>query len=142
MQQIPFDYKKFRAETLLKYNQELDETSASILFILQDEQRTAFAEQRSLINAASKKINDSRRILALDNDNPRWQAFWFGMGYGGMALIIAILIAGGFWVYYTYEEKQQEKLPVLNQWYKDYYDKTQNLPKKAVAEYLRNNPVP
>ena len=142
MESMPFDYRKYLAELKLKYDVELDETSATILFVLEKQIEKKFHEQITLIINATEKINDSQRTLEVSRSDPKKQAFWFGMGRSGLAIAMAIFFIGVFLVYYQYKENQQEKLPDLTLWYKNYYERTQNMSKKSVIEYLEKNPMP
>jgi hypothetical protein len=137
-----FNYKIMRAEIFLQYGIELDETSASILFILQENQNKHFYEQRNKLSIAIEKINSSNRTLALDYNHPRWQSFWFGMGQWGLALFIAIIFAASFYSYYLYDSKQKEKLPAVFNWYKLYYEKSRAESKTDLVNFLKNNPNP
>jgi hypothetical protein len=142
MTKVIFDYKKCRSEIFLQYGVDLDETSMSILFILLQEQNRQNTKQNELVEVLIKKVNNSQRSLELDTNHPRFQAFWFGAGKWGMAILLAILFAGTYYGYNLIDQKNKERLPALYLWYKNYYENTQGQSKKIVAEYLKNNPIP
>lgn len=137
------DYKTYRAQISLKYNYDVDETIAFILFVLQEEQQAFFKVQSKNLYAATTKINDSTHSLALNHDHPNWQSFWFGMGKLGVPLIIAILISSFFYWNYLNDEKEKDKLPSKYIFYRDYFDQSLKIgPKKSMVEYLNKNPMP
>jgi hypothetical protein len=142
MTQTGFDYKKERAGLSLKYGIELDETSSSILFILREEQKNFFAQQNRKLEEATSKISNANNSLQVDYQSPRQQAFWFGMGKWGFALILAISIASSFYMYYLSKEEQIAKTPALLNWYRAYYNISQNGSKKAAADFLKQHPLP
>ena len=142
MTKVIFDYKKCRSEIFLQYGVDLDETSMSILFILLQEQDKQNTKQNELLEVLINKVRSSQRSLELDTKHPRFQAFWFGAGKWGMALLLAILFAGTYYWYDLIDQKNKERLPALYLWYKNYYENTQGQSKKNVAEYLKNNPIP
>ena len=142
MQQAVFDYKKNRSELYLKYQVDLDETSSSILFIIQEEQKKLFAEQSQQLEEATRKINASNSSLQIDTKNPRTQAFWFGMGKWGLALIIATSIATVFYAYHLSKEEEDRKTVELLKWYETYYQVSQTEFKKEVTDFLKKYPMP
>ena len=142
METIAFDYKKERSFISLKYGFDLDETSSSILFVLRQEQATFFATQKIKLDEAISKINTSNNSLQVDASSPRQQAFWFGMGKWGFALIFAISIASCLYIYHMSEEKQTMKATVLLNWYREYYNASQSGSKKNLADFLKSNPLP
>ena len=142
MSKTIFDYKNCRSEIFLQYGVDLDETSMSILFIMLQEHKRQSAIQNDLLETLIKKVNTSQRSLQVDFNQPRYQAFWFGIGKWGMAVILAVLFAGSYYWYYIFDQKSKEKLPVLYLWYKKYYENTLGQSKKNTAEYLKNNPIP
>ena len=142
MEQTTFNYKKNRAELFLKYHVELDETSSSILFILQEEQKKFFSEQARQLDEATSKINSSNTSLQIDMNHPRSQAFWFGMGKWGLALIIATTIFTLFYAYNLSKEEQDRKMPELFKWYAEYYQVSQRASKKEVTNFLKKYPMP
>lgn len=139
---VIFDYKKNRSEIFLQYGVDLDETSLSILFILLQEQNRHSTAQDELLKALTQKINASQRSLQVDANHPRWQAFWFGAGKWGMAVLFVVLFTGAYYGYYITDQKKKERLPALYLWYKNYYESTQGQSKKSVTEYVKNNPMP
>ena len=142
MQQAVFNYKKNRSELFLKYQVDLDETSSSILFIIQEEQKKLFAEQSQLLEEATRKINASNSSLQIDTKNPRAQAFWFGMGKWGLALIIATSIATVFYGHHLNKEEEDRKTVELFKWYAAYYQVSQTESKKEVTDFLKKYPMP
>ena len=142
MSTVIFEYKKSRSEIFLRYGVDLDETSLSILFILLQEQNKHYTAQNELIQALTQKINASQRSLQVDSNHPRWQAFWFGAGKWGMAILFAVLFAGSYYGYYITDQKNKERLPALFLWYRNYFKSTQGQSKKTVTENLKNNPMP
>lgn len=142
MQQTSFDYKKERSGLFLKYNIEMDETSSSLLFVIREEQASFFATQNIKLEEAIRKINGSNTSLQVDHNNPRPQAFWFGMGKWGLALIFAISIGSFFYMYHTHEETQIGKTAALLDWYREYYNVSQSGLKKNLADFLKNYPLP
>ena len=140
MQKSNIDIEKLRAVIFLKYGYNLDDTSLVILYILTDQQNATFSNQNKKIDGATEKINDSQRSLLVDKDHPGWQAFFFGFGKLGIALIIAItaaVIMSGL-----YLEDKKENRPELLEWYKNYYHNTKDLSKNQEAEYVKKNPIP
>ena len=142
MVQTGFDYKKERAGLSLRYGIELDETSSSILFILREEQKAFFTEQNRKLEEATSKISDANNSLQVDRQSPRHQAFWFGMGKWGFGLLFAISIGTCFYIYHLNEEEKKAKAPILLDWYKTYYNVSQNGTKKAMADFLKSHPLP
>ena len=142
MEQTTFDYKKNRAELFLKYHVDLDETSSTILFILKEEQKKFFAEQGRQLEEATRKINSSNTSLQIDMKHPRSQAFWFGMGKWGLALIILTCIATFFYAYHLNKEEQDRKTTELFKWYAEYYQVSQRASKKEITNFLKKYPMP
>jgi hypothetical protein len=142
MSKITFDYKTMRAEIILKHDIDLDETSMAILFILLNEIKEQHITQQELIVKLISKVNASQHSLQVDHDHPRWQAFWFGAGKFGLALLLAILFSGSYYWYYLIDKKQKEQLPSMYLWYKGYYENTQGQSKKSISEYINRHPMP
>jgi hypothetical protein len=142
MQPSVFNYKKIRSELYLRYQVDLDETSSSILFILQQEQRENFLKQNQHLEEATRKIDAAKRSLQVDTQNPTLQAFWFGMGKWGMALIIAIAFTSIFYLFHSSGEEPATKPSELLQWYQAYYQVSQRESKKMVTDFLKKYPMP
>lgn len=122
-----FDYKITRAEILIQYGIELDETSISILFILLVEQNKMAEVQNKKLDEAAKNINFSSKSLQADWANPRLQAFWFGMGQWGLGLILAVIVSGTFYGYILNAEMDNQQ--VQFNFYENYYKKVEALRK-------------
>ena len=142
MQPSVFNYKKIRSELYLRYQVDLDETSSSILFILQQEQRENFLKQNQHLEEATRKINAAKRSLQVDTQNPSLQAFWFGMGKWGMALMILIVFTSIFYTYHSSDKEPAGKPSELLQWYQAYYQVSQKASKKMVTDFLKKYPMP
>ena len=142
MQPSVFNYKKIRSELYLRYQVDLDETSSSILFILQQEQRENFLKQNQHLEEATRKINAAKRSLQVDTQNPPLQAFWFGMGKWGMALMILIVFTSIFYTYHYGDKEPAGKPSELLQWYQAYYHVSQRESKKMVTDFLKKYPMP
>ena len=89
-----------------------------------------------------RKINSSNASLQIDMNNPRSQAFWFGMGKWGLALIIATTIVTFFYAYHLNKEDKDRKMPELFKWYAEYYQVSQRASKKEVINFLKKYPMP
>ena len=140
-QNKPIDVKALKAAIFLKYRVELDDTSLIILAILTDQQNRTFSNQNKVINEATEKINDSQTTLQVDKEHPGWQAFAFGFGKFGAALIIAITILTV--LYILYDEGRQESRPAMVEWYRNYYNNTKDiLTKKEMNTFLKKYPKP
>ncbi|MEP7277415.1 MAG: hypothetical protein ABI813_02120 [Bacteroidota bacterium] len=142
MEKTGFVYKKERAGLSLRDGIELDETSISILFVLRQEQQSFFAAQNSKLEAATAKISSANNSLQVDHQSPRQQAFWFGMGKWGFALLVTVSMAACFYCYYLSKEEAAAKMPLLLHWYKGYYDVSKSGSKKSMAEFLKQYPPP
>ena len=110
--------------------------------VLSAVQKKHFTEQQKILEAAAEKIRGSTKSLELHQQNPGWQAFWFGMGKFGLALIFATTILSGVYFYNEANKQEQDKLPAQLQWYKGYYQATQTRNKKAIIDFLNNHPKP
>ena len=136
------DWEQYSSKIYIKYSVKLDETSLTILYILQQEQSAYFSQSNNTINNAVSKLKSANQSLEVDNRNPRWQAFWFGMGKMGVTsilLVIAIAIA----IYSKINNQRQLKqLDSKLLWYKIYYQKTLTKSKAEVAEFLKHYPKP
>jgi hypothetical protein len=142
MTQPGFDYQKTRASISLHYGIELDDTSITIMAVLLAAQQKQFIEQQKILESAAKKISISTKSLEPHQQKPGWQAFWFGMGKFGLALIFATTVLTGVYFYNEASKQEQDKLPAELQWYKGYYQVNQFRNKKATIDYLKNNPRP
>lgn len=142
MEQKSIDTRKMRALVSLQYGVELDETSLTILTILIQEQSKQFAFQNQLLEAATEKISRSKKSLQASPQSPRFQAFWFGMGKWGFALIYMMTLSWLFIIGYQHRQEGSSRVSVQLEWYKQYYDKSQKESRKAITEFLKNNPPP
>ena len=142
MQETIFNYKKIRSQLFLKYQMDLDETSCSILFVFLQEQERHFEKQSQQLEKTTRKINASNSSLQVDSKKPGSQAFWFGMGKWGLALIIATSIATVFYSNHLSDEAQNNKTTELLKWYETYYQVSQRESKKAVTDFLNKYPMP
>lgn len=142
MSKNSFDYKKERSALSLRYGIDLDETSASILFVLREEQAALFAAQNTKLEAAGEKIKNANNSLQVAQNNPLAQAFWFGMGKWGFALIFGISISSCLYIYHMSQEDQALKTTALLNWYGEYYKVSQRGSKKGIIDFLKNNPAP
>ena len=142
MQPTRLDYQKTRAAIFLKYGVELDETSITLLSILSIQQKAQYLEQNKKLEAVTEKIKLSTQSLQAHPQRPGWQAFWFGMGHLGLALVVLSGVFTG--IYYYREAKQQEgeRLPIILQWYKAYFEASQMGNRKTIADFLKDNPRP
>ena len=134
------DIKKLHSKVYIDYGFELDETSLIILKILTDQQYLNFSKQNKTINEATQKITDSQKSIQVDKGRPGWQAFWFGFGKLGLALIIVITVVTV--LFGLYLEDKKENRPEILKWYKNYYHQTKDLSKKQAADYVKKNPIP
>lgn len=140
-QNNPIDLKALKAQIFLKYRVELDDTSLIILSILTDQQNETFNNQNKIINTATEKINDSQRSLEVDKNHPLRQAFWFGFGKFGFALIFTIIVITI--IYSFHHSYEKENSPAMTEWYRQYYENTKQLfTKKQMKEYLKIFPKP
>ncbi|OJU22593.1 MAG: hypothetical protein BGN92_08585 [Sphingobacteriales bacterium 41-5] len=140
-QNKPIDVKALKAAIFLKYRVELDDTSLIILAILTDQQNKTFNAQNKIISEATEKINDSQTTLQVDKEHPGWQAFAFGFGKFGAALIIAITILTVLYILYVQDKK--ENRPAMIEWYRNYYNGTKDiLTKKKMNTFLKKYPRP
>ena len=142
MQQTQFDYQKNRAAISLQYGIELDDTSLIILSILSGNQKKNFAEQNKILESAAEKISVSTKSLQVHQQKPGRQAFWFGMGKFGLALIFATSVLTAIYFYDVAKKQEQDKLPAALHWYKTYFELTQTGVRKNVMDFLKNNPRP
>jgi trehalose-6-phosphate synthase len=143
METKSIDLKRRRAELFLAYHQELDDTSLVILTILSDQQKKVFEEQNKKIDKAVDKINNTQRSLEVSRDNPIQQAFWFGMGKFGFALVLSIILSATIYICYLYSNREEKYNEAVFNWYKTYYEKSKNnYTKKAWEQYLKTNPFP
>lgn len=126
-----FEYVKKRAELLIEYKINLDETSASILHILQEEQNKAAIIQYDKLYDMVLRVNSEKHILNVDHDNPSRQAFWVGMGQIGFPIIVAIVFFISFYSYRFYDNNKYEKLGKELSAYKEYYQSSKLLNKQT-----------
>jgi hypothetical protein len=87
-------------------------------------------------------MQHSNNSLQAAQNNPRAQAFWFGMGKWGLALIFGISISSCLYIYHLSQEDQALKTTALLNWYGEYYKVSQTGSKKNMADFLRTNPAP
>lgn len=136
------DIKKLQSKVYIDYGYELDETSLIILKILTDQQYLNFSKQNKTINEVTQKITDSQKSIQVDKDRPGWQAFWFGFGKLGLALIIVITVVTVLFGLYL-NNNIENKNAADAEWYQKYYNDTKHLiPKKVIADYLKKHPIP
>ncbi len=127
MEKIFFDYTNFRSQLILKYNINLDETTASILFAILEEQSKSFDEQQKVFDKAIKRISDESNSLMVDNANPSKQAFWYGMGRLGLAYSLGIILLAITTMYFFSQRDEIKKLSNELKEYKIYYERTQKV---------------
>ena len=120
-----YDYKSHRANIYLKYNEELDSTSAFILHALVEEQKNSFQLQNKKLEEAINKINNSQRMLEVSK-NPKSQAFAFGFGLVGISILAVVLFCGSFYWYHLIDIENKEQLSAEFIYYKSYYEKAEN----------------
>lgn len=142
MESNKIDIESNKAKLFLKYRVNMDQTSLEILHILTQEQKEFFELQNKKLEDATAKIYRSTRSLEVSQKEPRWQAFYFGLGKWGLALIIAVIAYSSFEYYDRYNERRKESIPLMSAWYQNYYLNTVGKSKKEVIEYLRANPIP
>ena len=142
MQQTRLDYQKTTAAIFLKYGVELDETSITILSILSIQQKAQFLEQNKKLEAVTEKIKLSTQSLQAHQQRPGWQAFWFGMGHWGLALLDATGVFTGVYFYREAKQQEQERLPIVLQWYKAYFEASQTGKRKVIIDFLNAHPRP
>jgi hypothetical protein len=142
MEKQAFNYQKERAAISYMFGVELDETSITILTILSNQQKNQYAEQNKKLNAAIDKIDISKQSLAAHRERPGWQAFWYGMGGWGLAIILATTIFTIVYVAQESEKHAKEKAPVILKWYKAYYQASQAGNKKKLQDFLKAYPKP
>lgn len=122
----------------LKYGIELDDIALTMLAIILAEQKKLFAEQLNKLEQIKGKSGTATKSLQTDPQKPGWQAFWFGMGQFGLALIFCLLVLCGIYLYNQYNNRQS----ILLQWYQSYYRASQNGNREAVNNFLKQNPKP
>jgi len=125
MENKKYDYKSHRANLYLKYNEELDSTSAFILYALLEEQEKNFQLQNKKLEEATNKINNSQRILQV-SDNPKSQAFAFAFGLVGLSILTIVLFCASFYWYHLIDLKNKEQLSAEFLYYKAYFEKAEN----------------
>jgi hypothetical protein len=130
------------AKITLKYGVKLDETSLTILTILQKEIGDKITMQNQKLDQAANAIERSKRSLSVDSDHPRWQAFWFGMGKWGVASCLLIILLGIYTQFYISEQRKKKFVDDWCWWYKSYYSETKGMSKSAAEEWLANHPMP
>lgn len=133
---------KLRTRVLLQYGINLDETSLSILSILQDDIGEKLTEQNQKLEEAVSSIERSKKSLQVDHNHPRWQAFWFGMGKWGITSILFIILIGIYTQFYISEQHKKKYVEDWCWWYKSYYNETKGMSKNAAEEWLYNHPMP
>jgi hypothetical protein len=140
MQQTRLDYQKTRAAIFLKYGVELDETSITILSILSIQQKAQYLEQNKKLEAVTERIKLSTQSLQAHQQRAGWQAFWFGMGQWGLALVFATSVLTGIYFYREAKQQEGERLPITMQWYKAYFDASQTGNRKTITDFLKTHP--
>ena len=135
------DYKKLRSEIFLQYGVELDETSLIILYILSSVQAKRFSEQNKKLDNAVQNINQSKKMLQADKEHPNRQAFWFGFGNLGFAIIFSVVVLFLSGVAYFSQKQDNEKINKEWLWYKTYYEIEQTHNQKDLKDFLKNNPI-
>jgi len=126
MEPLKFDYKIIRAELFLNYGIDLDETSASILFILLDKIDKNSMLQIKKLNLAADSISTSQKSLQVDTEHYKSQAFWYGVGNWGFALFMAVLISSSLYIYTMLDKKAKEEATSKYLFYKNYYEQVEN----------------
>jgi hypothetical protein len=143
METTRIDFQKMQAAYFLKYGYQFDETALAMLLILQIEQQKLFKEQNSKLNTAIEKIRASQTTLAPDTNQPGWQAFAYGMGKFGLALLLAVSLSATFYIIHINHQDEQETISARLQWYEDFYHANINGKEtKSVKAYLTKNPMP
>ena len=140
---VKIDFEKLQAAYFLRYGYRFDETTLAVLFILITELQKGFVKQNVQLNTATEKIKTSQRTLEADKQHPRWQAFAYGMGRAGLALLMAVIFAITFYIVHLNNQREQAAMPAKLKWYEDFY-RANILDKetKSVKAYLKNNPMP
>jgi hypothetical protein len=140
MENTKIDFQQMQALYFVKYGYKFDETALAMLLILDATQQKRFAEQNVKLNTAVEKIKTSQKTLEVDTKHPHWQAFWFGMGNLGLALIMAIAVSSMFYTIYLNRQREQDAMPVKLKWYEDFYQTYKET--KSIKAYLKDNPMP
>lgn len=136
------DIEKLQAELYLHYGHKLDETSVIILRILTEQQYLNFSTQNKAISEAVQAITDSQKSIQVDRDRPGWQAFCFGFGKLGAALIIVITVLTVMFGLYFDNGKEKNNTVEL-EWYQDYFNHTRKIiSKKKIVDYIKKHPLP
>ena len=78
--------QRIQSELHLKYNERID--SSIIVILLELAEKTA--EQKIILEDATKKINDSQKVHHY-NFTSNGQAFWHGFGKFGAAIVVLII---------------------------------------------------
>ena len=142
MENTKIDFKKIQAIYFLKYGYKFDETALSMLLILEMAQKKMFTEQNLKLDTAIEKIKTSQKTLELDTKNPKWQAFAYGLGNMGLALLLAVIFSATSYIMYAIRQAEQQTMPAQLQWYEDFYRANiSGKETKAIKAYLRNNPM-
>ena len=143
METTKIDFEKLQAAYFLRYGYKFDETTLAVLYILQTAQQKTFAKQNAQLNTATEKIKTSQRTLELDRQHPLWQAFAYGMGRTGLALLMAVIFAVTFYIVHLNNQREQAAIPAKLKWYEDFYRANiHDKETKSVKMYLKNNPMP
>lgn len=142
MEKYKLNLADLRAKVILKYGVSLDETSLTILTILQEEIGNNLTEHSQKMDHAVSTIKGSTKTLEVDQNHPRWQAFWFGMGKWGVASTLCIILIGICTQFYISEQHKKKFVSDWCWWYKSYYSETKGMSKNAAEEWLANHPMP
>ncbi len=147
------DYKLLRYKIYEQYGEELDETSLIILYILNDYQEKQFGGQNRKLDEAVRSINRSGKSLQVDTQHPFRQAFWFGFGKLGFALVFMTTVVSVFLGVYqnnhvpptrnlSKEQSDTSEKSYPFRWYKTYYLLSQKDDQSALASFVKKYPAP
>lgn len=135
MQQSAINFKKLRSMISLEYGIELDETSLAILAILMQELKSQFITMNKSQDEMAAQIKYAGRALQVDQEHPRWQAFWYGMGKWGLGLCLAVIAALSiFAIHLSKESTESKAIQQELTWYKQYYEAAQKTGNKPVDD--------
>jgi hypothetical protein len=135
MESSGLDFKKLRSLLSLQYGIELDDTSITILYTLKQDLHRQFKKMDRVQEEMAAQIKLSKKSLQVDDNHPRWQAFWHGMGQWGLGLCLAVLItAVMLLVGWNNSGTEKEQLQRELTWYKEQY--------QAAQEAIKRNPKP
>lgn len=134
-----FDYKKYRAQLLIAYDIELDETALAMTRILANYQDQSFRLQNEKIDGVLKNIDWSKTSLQVSKQDPKSQAFWFGFGKYGLPITFCALVTGICILVMLYDNDQENERNFETGLYKRYFEANKKDPCKA-TEFLKNLP--